>query len=95
MAHARKSRIAQALSAAKLRDGYRCRVCKQGPPIGSHCFPRNVQKPDDPSTIVTLCFLHDKQFDSLHFLPDRAKWLRENGLSEFADAMAKLDGRCV
>ena len=100
MAHARSAKIHSAMNMAKVRDGYTCKVCGRAKIdghviIGSHLFPRNVQDPADSKLIVSLCFWCDKQFDSIHNLRKRAQWLRDHGLSKFADRMAKLDGRCA
>lgn len=98
--HARTHKINLAILKAKTRDKFRCRVCGRGREhghsvIGSHCFPRNVQDPTDPNLIVTLCWGHDKEFDALHSLPDRADWLRAHRLADFANRMAEIDARCA
>ena len=96
MSHARTDRIKTAIREAKMRDSFRCRVCGNTEHLcGSHAAPRNVMDPTDPSGIVTMCALCDGRFGKLHSLPERAEWLRFNGLDEFADWMAERDGRCA
>ena len=94
--HDRTRRIREAIREAKMRDQWRCRRCGHIEHLcGSHVAPRNVQRPDDPAGIVTLCGYCDREFDAIHDLPARAEWLRFNRLDEFADWLAKKDGRCA
>ena len=94
--HARTLRIKNAMAEAKARDGHKCRVCGYEDTVcGSHLFPRNVQRPDLPELIVTLCPEHDREFDRIHHLPRRAQWLRDRRLNKWADEMARYDGRCA
>ena len=96
MSHARTARIRAAIRDAKLRDQWRCRRCGRIEHLcGSHVAPRNVQTPDDPAGIVTLCAYCDREFDAIHDLPARAEWLRFHRLDEFADWLAQKDGRCA
>lgn len=96
MSHARTARINAAIREAKMRDGFRCRVCGNTEHLcGSHCAPRNVLDPTDPAGIVTMCAYCDTLFGKIHNLPKRAEWLRFWALDEFADWMAERDGRCA
>jgi hypothetical protein len=88
---ARSERIEAAVTRAKMRDGWKCRVCnrakKNGYVVeGAHLLPRRAPFPwyhaDDERWIVTLCTIHHMSFGHNHDPMDLAKWLHSNGLHE-------------
>lgn len=90
----RTQRIDAAIKQAKIRDGFKCRVCglrsEDGNIMeGAHILPRNVAFPwyhaDDPKWIITLCSRHHKLFGINHSPERLAKWLQFHGLLKEAN----------